>query len=129
MLKPRAVFQQSESIDGQGKKEAAPANVPRLPISSTYGYGQEYDRQQNQVPRRLKHIEGHIMMEVLPQELASLLGYRCLCGKHVADESFEESLPNQAYFMRCQGRYHPFANAGNLDLGSNNASRMSSSDP
>lgn len=100
MLRPRAVFQQSESIESQGKKDGITAT--RMSVSS-YGYSQEYARHQSQMPRRFKHIEGHIMIQVLPHELASLQGYRCLCGKHVADENSEESRPRQPSFMHCQG--------------------------
>lgn len=100
MLRPRAVLQQSESIESQGKKDGITAT--RMSVSS-YGYSQEYARHQSQMSRRFKHIEGHIMIQVLPHELASLQGYRCLCGKHVADEISEESRPRQPSFMHCQG--------------------------
>lgn len=58
-----------------------------------------------QVVRRVRHMEGHTMTEVFPQELAAFQGYRCLCGKPVPNES-EEVRVRQSMFMRCQGKFH-----------------------
>lgn len=53
----------------------------------------------NQVPRRVRHIEGHIMAEIFVSELRRFQGYRCVCGKQVSDE---ENNKSSKMFMCCQ---------------------------
>lgn len=57
----------------------------------------------NEVPRRVKHIEGHIMAEIFTSELARFQGYRCVCGKQVSEgEGGKNNRPRM--FMCCQGK-------------------------
>ena len=64
--------------------------------------GYEYNRRET--IRRVKHIEGHIMTQVLSRELPNLQGYRCLCGKQVVDLVQADDRPRQSStFLRCQG--------------------------
>ncbi|CAO3682152.1 unnamed protein product [Rhizopus stolonifer] len=54
----------------------------------------------NQVPRRVKHMEGHTMAEVFTAELGRFQGYRCVCGKQVTEEDDDRKVRT---FMCCQG--------------------------
>ncbi|ORZ20288.1 AEX-3 domain-domain-containing protein [Absidia repens] len=107
MSKPRAAaFQQTED---QTTSPIYSLTMPLTTASATsvdtgmnYGhsgsYGQHYsDRAQREISRHVKHIEGHIMMTLYPQELHSFQGYRCLCGKQV-----DQSAPIQELYRICQ---------------------------
>jgi hypothetical protein len=82
--KPKTIFSNGE--------DSAVAASPRISVTSP--------KMQNSIeyiPRRMKHIEGHIMSEILPSELGRFHGYRCVCGKPVADKEV-------SMFMCCQGK-------------------------
>ncbi|KAI9318757.1 AEX-3 domain-containing protein [Dichotomocladium elegans] len=110
MSKPRASFQHQQDVDLPPVNDNG--SLPRVNLYSAPGQSKGYDfnidskYQSNQHPvevaRRTKHIEGHIMTEVLPRELASLQGYRCLCGEHVIGGSNHHA--RHQVFMRCQGK-------------------------
>lgn len=79
------------------------APSPRISVSTAYSSpGNGYDYTAPLVSRRVKHMEGHVMVEVLPQELSYLQGYRCLCGKQVSDDVENTK---QSMFMHCEGVY------------------------
>jgi hypothetical protein len=103
MSKPRAVFHQ-EQLDGS-KASNSMSSSPRISVSSprfSQNSGSDFDHgYHNQVPRRVKHIEGHIMAEIFASELTRFQGYRCVCSKLVSEE--EE---NTGIFMCCQGNVH-----------------------
>ncbi|KAI8645606.1 AEX-3 domain-containing protein [Parasitella parasitica] len=95
MSKPKAVFQQLEHT------EARNSNITTSPrISITYNDNFDHGYH-NQVPRRVKHIEGHIMAEIFTAELGRFQGYRCVCGKQVSEEE-DEASRKPRMFMCCQ---------------------------
>jgi hypothetical protein len=101
MSKPRAVFHQEQST--MSKTNNSMSSSPRISVSSPHltqneGSNSNFDHgYHNQVPRRVKHIEGHIMAEIFASELTRFQGYRCVCSKPVSEE--EET----RMFMCCQG--------------------------
>lgn len=106
MSKPRAAFHQ-EQIDTSSMTPS-----PRISISSprfnqnnnsnsTFDHGYH-----NEVPRRVKHIEGHIMAEIFTSELGRFQGYRCVCGKQVSED--EDSNKKPRMFMCCQGNKYMY---------------------
>lgn len=99
--KPRAALQNESDFPPPPPPPAA-SSTARVSMYSNHAQnGYEYNRRET--IRRLKHIEGHIMTQVLTRELASLQGYRCLCGKQVADVVQANDRPSQSStFMRCQ---------------------------
>ncbi|KAI8047466.1 hypothetical protein BDF21DRAFT_441699 [Thamnidium elegans] len=95
MSKPRATFHQ-EQIDNNSNSMAP---SPRISISSPRFTANNFDHgYHNEVPRRVKHIEGHIMAEIFTSELGRFQGYRCVCGKQVSED--EDNKPRM--FMCCQ---------------------------
>ncbi|ORY98199.1 hypothetical protein BCR43DRAFT_437358 [Syncephalastrum racemosum] len=97
MTKPRAALQ--NNFDDPGMPPTV-APSPRISVSSAYSSpANGYDYTAPLVSRRMKHMEGHVMVEVLPQELSYLQGYRCLCGKQVSDDVENTK---QSMFMHCQ---------------------------
>ncbi|KAL9544184.1 hypothetical protein MBANPS3_007762 [Mucor bainieri] len=97
MSKPKAVFQQLEH-----SAEPRTSNVASSPrISITYNNDSFDHGYHNQVPRRVKHIEGHIMAEIFTSELGRFQGYRCVCGRQVSEDD-EESQGKPRMFMCCQ---------------------------
>lgn len=98
MSKPRAAFHQ-EQIDNNSNSMTP---SPRISISSPRFPANNFDHgYHNEVPRRVKHIEGHIMAEIFTSELGRFQGYRCVCGKQVSED--EDNKPRM--FMCCQGKY------------------------
>lgn len=100
MSKPRAVFHQ-EQVDSTNNMSSSPRisiSSPRMtPTNNNFDHGYH-----NEVPRRVKHIEGHIMAEIFTSELGRFQGYRCVCGKQVAEEE-EANSGKPKMFMCCQG--------------------------
>ncbi|KAI8990046.1 hypothetical protein BDB01DRAFT_717940 [Pilobolus umbonatus] len=94
MSKPKAVFQHEQP------EQTNYAVSPRLSVSASTPNQMNYDRYNN-VPRRIKYIEGHIMAEIFIAELDRFHGYRCVCGKEVSErEEFSHKRPRM--FMCCQ---------------------------
>ncbi|KAG0978111.1 hypothetical protein G6F29_009558 [Rhizopus arrhizus] len=87
MSKPMAVFQQETTHPS-----------PRISVSAPHSTHEFDPYYYNQVRRRVKHMEGHIMAEVFSSELDRFQGYRCVCGKQVV---VEDGRPRM--FMCCQG--------------------------
>ncbi|RCH79776.1 hypothetical protein CU098_001223, partial [Rhizopus stolonifer] len=89
MSKPRAVFQ----------SEHQPVMLsPRISVSTPHMTSElEYPV----FSRRLKHIEGHVMVEILTSELTRFQGYRCVCGKQVT-ETEQNEYRKPILFMSCQ---------------------------
>jgi hypothetical protein len=104
MSKPMAVFHQEQSDNNNNHHNVA--GSPRIPISSprfihnspSFDHGYH-----NEVPRRVKHIEGHIMAEIFTSELARFQGYRCVCGKQVSEDA-EDKNKKPRMFVCCQGK-------------------------
>lgn len=91
--KPKTIFQNGAEGDSM--------TSPRISVTSPIYNNSSFDHgYYNQIPRRVKHIEGHIMAEILPSELGRFQGYRCVCGKQVADENNKDG----NMFMCCQGK-------------------------
>lgn len=105
MSKPRAVFHQ-EQLD-VNKASGNLNSSPRISVSSprftlNNGSNSNFDHgYHNETPRRVKHIEGHVMAEIFASELTSFQGYRCVCSKPVSDE---ENNRQSSIFMCCQGK-------------------------
>ncbi|CAO0799383.1 unnamed protein product [Mucor circinelloides] len=96
MSKPKAVFQQLEHAAEPRTSNAA--SSPRISITYNDNFDHGYH---NQVPRRVKHIEGHMMAEIFTSELGRFQGYRCVCGRQVSEDD-EESQRKPRMFMCCQ---------------------------
>ncbi|CAO3592405.1 unnamed protein product [Absidia cylindrospora] len=78
------------------------ASVTSINTGMNYGHNGSYDQHYSngtprEISRHVKHIEGHIMMTLYPQELHSFQGYRCLCGKQV-----DQGAPIQEIYRICQ---------------------------
>ncbi|KAI9476079.1 MAG: AEX-3 domain-containing protein [Benjaminiella poitrasii] len=97
MLKPRAVFHHQQQTSDNN---SLGSSSPRISVSSPPST--QFDlNYYNQVPRRTKHIEGHIMAEVFSSELHRFQGFRCVCGKQVTEDE-EEGGSMLRMFMCCQ---------------------------
>ena len=99
MAKPMAVFQQEQSDSVNRNVSPSPqisVSSPRTNHNSNFDHGYH-----NEVPRRVKHVEGHVMAEIFSSELGRFQGYRCVCGKQVSDE---EDNKRYKMFMCCQGK-------------------------
>lgn len=105
MSKPKAVFQQLEHAAEPRTSNAA--SSPRISITYNDNFDHGYH---NQVPRRVKHIEGHMMAEIFTSELGRFQGYRCVCGRQVSEDD-EESQRKPRMFMCCQGKSCTLGNA------------------
>ncbi|KAG2215168.1 hypothetical protein INT46_001444, partial [Mucor plumbeus] len=95
MSKPKAVFQQLEHTETRSSNVGT---SPRISVTYNDNFDHGYH---NEVPRRVKHIEGHIMAEIFTSELTRFQGYRCVCGKQVSEEE-EEANRKPRMFMCCQ---------------------------
>ncbi|KAG0183459.1 hypothetical protein DFQ29_004403 [Apophysomyces sp. BC1021] len=93
MSKPRAVFQEPV--------ETPAFAATRFSVPSELGPVPSYHVQPQEVTRRVKYMEGHVMIEVLPHEFPALHAHRCLCGKQIIPEGHDEPL-RSALYMRCQ---------------------------
>lgn len=105
MSKPRAVFQQEQADNNNSSLSSS----PRISISSPHmtANNSSFDHgYHNEVPRRVKHIEGHIMAEIFTSELGRFQGYRCVCGKQVSEDE-EANNKKPRMFMCCQGNDSP----------------------
>lgn len=83
------------------------ATSPRISISAPRQSMSNFDHgYHNQVPRRVRHIEGHIMAEIFASELQRFQGYRCVCGKQVSEEYDDTTKSKKSrIFMCCQGKF------------------------
>ncbi|KAI8085078.1 AEX-3 domain-containing protein [Halteromyces radiatus] len=108
MSKPRATFQYTPEQHHVSMSSGYPASISSSSTTDTsastginYGlngnYGQSYHGAPREISRHIKHIEGHVMVTLLPQELDSFQGFRCICGKHVDQET-----PIQELYRICQ---------------------------
>ncbi|KAI8335808.1 AEX-3 domain-containing protein [Chlamydoabsidia padenii] len=109
MSKPRAAFQHTPEQSHISLSSSYTASIPSTisaatPVNTGMNYGSNgnYDQHYQhgaprEISRHIKHIEGHIMVTLFPQELPSFQGYRCLCGKHV-----DQGAPIQELYRICQ---------------------------
>ncbi|KAI9304028.1 AEX-3 domain-containing protein [Cunninghamella echinulata] len=89
MSKPMATFQQTpdQSISSMSSPSFNRSWIPATITENNYNLNQNHQQSTvNEVSRHVKHVEGHIMATLFPQELFSFQGYRCLCGKPVEHE-------------------------------------------
>ncbi|KAI9019384.1 AEX-3 domain-containing protein [Phycomyces nitens] len=100
MSKPRAAFQQG-NYDTTETPSAY--NSSHLTVPKEFESFSNLDSLQpnHEIMRRVKHIEGHTMIEMLRQELSSFHGHRCLCGQQIGEENIG-GLQRQSVFMYCQ---------------------------
>lgn len=99
MSKPIAAFHQEQTTNTMAASPRISISSPRMaPTNNTSHFDHGYH---NEVPRRVKHIEGHIMAEIFTSELGRFQGYRCVCGKQVAEEE-EPNSKKPKMFMCCQ---------------------------
>lgn len=102
MSKPRATFHQEQQLDNNSNNMAGSPRIsissPRFANSTNFDHGYH-----NEVPRRVKHIEGHVMAEIFTSELGRFQGYRCVCGRQVSEDE-EGNNKKPRMFMCCQGK-------------------------
>ncbi|KAF7726210.1 hypothetical protein EC973_009008 [Apophysomyces ossiformis] len=96
MSKPRAVFQ-----NHQEPMDSPNFSATRFTAMSDTDLPAGYHTPVQEVTRRVKYMEGHVMTEVLPPEFPTLHGHRCLCGKQIIPECHDTALRSGMY-MRCQ---------------------------
>ncbi|KAI7893814.1 AEX-3 domain-containing protein [Mucor mucedo] len=100
MSKPRATFHQEQQIDNNSNSMVGSPRIsissPRFTSTTNFDHGYH-----NEVPRRVKHIEGHIMAEIFTSELGRFQGYRCVCGRQVSEDD-ESNSKKPRMFMCCQ---------------------------
>ncbi|CEG77253.1 hypothetical protein RMATCC62417_12039 [Rhizopus microsporus] len=89
MSKPMAVFQHDTGHSS-----------PHMPTPSLQKANEFDPHYYNYMPRRIKHIEGHMMAEIFTAELNRFQGYRCVCGRQVTEEQQGERKAQM--FMCCQ---------------------------
>ncbi|KAI8370884.1 AEX-3 domain-containing protein [Choanephora cucurbitarum] len=99
MSKPRAVFQLNPLDHGLSELSHQITMVP-----PHFGTNNEYEHSYypQPIPRRVKHIEGHRMVEIFTSELNQFPGFRCVCGKQVSDTQEQDETKKSIMFMSCQ---------------------------
>lgn len=78
--------------------------IPSIITENNYNSSTKIDQSYqkstiDEASRHIKHVEGHVMATLFPQELSSFQGYRCLCGKPVE----HEHLSVENIYRICQG--------------------------
>ncbi|CAO3621225.1 unnamed protein product [Cunninghamella blakesleeana] len=97
MSKPMATFQQmsdqtpEQSISSMSSPNYNRSWIPSIITENNYDSNLKVDQNyqnttMDEASRHIKHVEGHVMATLFPQELSSFQGYRCLCGKPVEHE-------------------------------------------
>ncbi|OAD78383.1 hypothetical protein PHYBLDRAFT_140478 [Phycomyces blakesleeanus NRRL 1555(-)] len=101
MSKPRAVFQQTHHETSEPPSAYASPHLLVPKELEAFGNLDGTQQQNHEVLRRVKHIEGHTMVEMLHHELSNFHGHRCVCGQQVGEEGMGV-LQRQPVFMYCQ---------------------------